>query len=284
MRRLTTLLLATGVLAGASVGARAADLLPPPPPPPGPPPIVFAGWYLRGDGRVGANVLSELRSTFSPTVTVPAPLFNSSSIGDAGFAGGGVGYQFNNWFRFDVTGEYRTAAQYSAIQSYTDIWSAPGASPCGTPARCHDTYHGQHSAAVFLGNAYFDLGTWYGISPFVGAGLGLAVNWFQNFYDLSAQPAGGFGYTADLTRTNFAWAVMGGLAYNVTPNLKLEVGYRYLDMGKISTNPVSCQGVAICPREIQSFYLASHDIRLGFRYLLAGFAPAPVLAPLVAKY
>ncbi|MCC3243725.1 outer membrane beta-barrel protein [Methylocystis sp. WRRC1] len=289
MGRSFALILAAAAVVGASASAHAADLLPPPPPIEAPPPPVdFGGWYLRGDVGVGVNQLTNLRSTFDPTVVVPMPLFNQYSIGDAAFAGAGVGYQFNSWFRADVTGEYRTAANYRATQSYTDIWSAPGFSPCGIGARCHDTYNGQHSAAVFLANGYFDLGTWYGITPYVGGGIGFAVNWLQNVNDFSAQPAGGFGYASDTNRTNFAWAVMAGLAYNVTPNLKLEVGYRYLDMGTINTNPIYCQGVAVCPRERQSFDLASHDIRLGFRYMLGGFAPAPVLAPppgpLVRKY
>lgn len=283
MGRRLALLLAAAIAAGAAAGAQAADLLPPPPMPMEPPPD-FGGWYLRGDGGVGAYQLSDLRSTFTdPTVVVPAPLFNSASIGDAGFAGAGVGYQFNNWFRFDVTGEYRTAAQYGAIQSYSDIWSAPGKSPCGITARCHDVYNGQHSAAVFLANGYFDLGTWYGITPFIGGGVGFGVNWLQNFYDISAQPAGGFGYAADHTRTNFAWQLSAGLAYNVTPNLKLEVGYRYLDIGKFNTGRISCQGVAVCAGEVQSAYLASHDIRLGFRYVIPTLAPPPP-PPLMRKY
>jgi len=291
MGRSFALILAAAAVVGASASAHAADLLPPPPPIEAPPPPMdFGGWYLRGDVGVGVNQLSNLRSSFDPTVVVPAPLFNAASIGDSAFAGAGVGYQFNNWFRFDVTGEYRTAAQYSAIQSYSDIWSAPGFSPCGIGARCHDTYHAQHSAAVFLANAYFDLGTWYGVTPFVGGGIGFAVNWFQNFYDVAATPPGGFGYANDTNRTNFAWQVGAGLAYNVTPNLKLEVAYRYLDMGTISNSNggIICQGVAVCPRERQSFNLASNDIRLGFRYVLGGFAPPPVLAPppgpLVRKY
>ena len=285
MGRSIALILAAAVVAGASVSASAADLLPPPPPIEAPPPPDFGGWYLRGDVGVGVNQLSDLRSTFNPLVTVPAPMFNQWSIGDSAFAGGGVGYQFNSWFRADLTGEYRTASDYRATQSYSWIW---GGAPCGIDARCYDTYHAQHSAAVFLANGYFDLGTWYGITPYVGGGLGFAVNWFQNFYDTSISPVGGFGYANDVTQTNFAWAAMAGLAYNVTPNLKLELGYRYLDMGKITTNGIVCAGVAVCPYERQSCYLGAHDIRLGFRYMLGGFAPPPVLAPppgpLVRKY
>ncbi len=281
MGRSFALLLAAVFVAGATAGAQAADLLPPPPPPPPPPPIEFGGWYLRGDVGVGANQLSGLRSTFAdPTVVVPAPAFNSYSIGNSAFAGAGVGYQFNNWFRFDVTGEYRTAAQYSAIQSYSDIF---GTGLCAPTNRCYDLYHGQHSAAVFLANAYFDLGTWYGITPFIGGGVGFASSWLQNWYDLSAQPSGGFGFAADRNQTNFAWQVGAGLAYHVTPNLRLEVSYRYLDMGKYSTGQIFCQNTSVCAREVQNFYLASNDIRLGFRYIIPTLLPPPP-PPLIAKY
>jgi len=284
MGKTRALLIAAALVSAMSTGAittgaYAADLLLPPPPLEPPPPAEFGGWYLRGDVGVGVNQISELRSTFSPTVLVPAPQFDQYSIGDSAFAGAGVGYQINNWFRVDVTGEYRTAANYRATQSYANIFGLA----CGV--RCYDIYSAQHSAAVFLANGYVDLGTWYGITPFVGGGVGVAVNWLNNLYDLSAQPAGGFGIAQDATKTNFAWAVMAGLAYNVTPNFKVELGYRYLDMGKFQTNVIGCQGAG-CAGERQSFQLASHDIRLGFRYAL--LAPAPMLmappGPLVRKY
>jgi opacity protein-like surface antigen len=266
-----------------STGAFAADLLLPPPPPivEPPPPADFGGWYLRGDIGVGINQISDLRSTFSPTVTVIAPQFEQRSIGDSAFIGAGVGYQFNSWFRADVTGEYRTASNYRSTQSYTDIWTAN----CGfVGARCQDIYNAQHRAAVFLANGYVDLGTWWGITPYVGGGVGVAVNWLDNLTDYGPQ-TGGYGAARDSSRANFAWAVGAGLAYNVTPNFKVELGYRYLDMGKFQTNVIGC-AAAGCAGERQYFDVSSHDIRLGFRYAL--MAPPPMLmappGPLVRKY
>jgi opacity protein-like surface antigen len=277
MGRLFALLFVATLGGVASACAQAADLLPPPPVPMEPPPQDFNGWHLRGDFGVAANQISGLRSTFTdPTVDVPAPMFNNFSIGDAAFAGAGVGYQFNSWLRFDATAEYRTAAQYAAIQSYTDIWNPPG-SVCGLDSRCYDTYHGQHSAFLFLANGYLDLGTWYGITPFVSGGVGFANNWLQNFYDVSAQPAGGFGYAQNRTQTNFAWQVGAGLAYNVTPNLKLEVAYRRTDMGRMNTGVIHCMGTPVCPGEVQSFNLASNDVKLGIRYVIPTLAPPPRL-------
>ena len=269
-----------------SAAAHAADLLPPPPP--AEPPMMapaqdFGGWYLRGDVGVGINQISKLRSSFAPGFVVDNPIFDSSSsLADSTFIGAGVGYQFNNWLRADITGEYRTQADYRAIQSY-----GPTFCPM-VSGRCFDAYHGKVGAAVFMANAYADLGTWAGITPYVGAGVGLAHLRFNNLTDTSMQPAGGFGYAQNSSQTNFAWALMAGLGYNVTNNLKLELGYRYLNMGKVNAPAITCLNTPACGYERQSFNLASHDIRLGFRYMFGetGMAPIAMSAPgpLVRKY
>ncbi len=64
------------------------------------------------------------------------------------------------------------------------------------------------------------------------------------------------------------------------------MAYRYLDLGKMSTNQIICQGTPVCVREVQSFYLASNDIRVGFRYVIPSLIPAPPPPPppLVRKY
>jgi len=50
---------------------------------------------------------------------------------------------------------------------------------------------------VVLGSAYVDVGTWYGITPVVGAGVGVAFHQFTDLQDVSVQPAGGFGFADD---------------------------------------------------------------------------------------
>ncbi len=64
------------------------------------------------------------------------------------------------------------------------------------------------------------------------------------------------------------------------------MAYRYLDMGKMSTGQIVCQGVVVCAREVQSFSLASNDIRIGFRYVIPTLVPPPPPppGPLVRKY
>jgi opacity protein-like surface antigen len=252
-----------------------------------PPPVVEApiiasvdtsGWYLRGDVGVGINQQSSLRSTFDPTVNVPAFNIDQHTIGDSAIIGVGVGYQLNNWFRGDLTGEYRSSAAVRTVESYS---SAPfPVATCGiVGARCPDMYTGTIASAVFLANGYVDLGTWYGVTPFVGAGLGFARHSLGSTFDASIGNNGG-GYSQPSAQTNFAWALMAGLGFNVNDRLKLEASYRYLDMGTITGNAIVCQpvGVTGCGLEQQSYKLASHDLRFGMRWMLGETSSGPIVA------
>ena len=88
---------------------------------------------------------------------------------DAAFIDVGVGYQMNNWLRFDFTAEHRAMAKFKVLGSYQEFCA-------GGTATCFDQYDGSHSAEVFLANAYLDLGTWWCLTPFVGVGVGGAWN------------------------------------------------------------------------------------------------------------
>ena len=281
MSRLKALCLAgfAGLAAtGAIDAARAADLLLPPPPPVAPPsyvPVNLGGAvYLRGDVGIGIADLRTRSSSFD--YYVPDPQFEAHSLDDSAFIDAGVGYRFNNYFRADVTGEYRTAAHYSAIESYNQGYynTPPDAS------RGYDTYSGSIRSVVGLLNGYVDIGTWYGVTPFVGAGVGVANVAVRNIIDLS--PTGGFGFAPDHSQTNFAFAFMAGLDFAVTPNLALEIGYRYLNLGDASSGRIACAQEEPCPNEVQHYRLQSNDIRLGFRYSFADLAPPP--RPVVARY
>ncbi len=162
-----------------------------------------------------------------------------------------------------------------------------------------DFYRASISSLVGLVNGYVDLGTWYGITPYVGAGVGLARNTLSGMTDqglvticaVATGPSG--GYFSDGSKTNFAWALMAGLDFNVTQNLKLELGYRYLDVGKFGSGASNClngtgagTGFACAVNYVSSKNdLASNDFRLGLRWMI-GEEPtyAPPEAPLVRKY
>ena len=115
-----SLLLTTAVLLTAGA-AQGADLPLPPPP------VIaaFPAWYLRGD--IGFSNQS-VDSLYSDNYIGYASVVNTNKSFDAApLFGLGIGYHFNNWLRFDVTGEYRGKANFHGL----DIGAFPPGSPFG---------------------------------------------------------------------------------------------------------------------------------------------------------
>ncbi len=267
------------------LAARAADLLPPPPmvdaplrgaiiADPGDP----GGWYIRGDVGVAINTASysstfdKLTNTAGGTLNVTTLTNAQNSIGDTAFIRAGVGYQFNNWFRADLTAEYQTSAAYHRVIQYPGA-GLPGTSTCTAGMTCSDFYSGSVAAAAFLANGYLDMGTWNGLTPYVGAGVGFARLSMMGLTDVGV----GIGSATDTSKTNLAWALMTGVAYNINSRLKLEMGYRYLNMGELVSNPIVCTDQTQCFFERQHIKLASHDFHLGMRWLFADSMGASTL-------
>src|SRR4051812_12526323 len=115
--RSVKLILAAGAASVVSTTVFAADMPSMLPPPPqqqyyAPPVQDFGGWYLRGD--IGqTNSSGTLHVDAYDTLPAGTTLRKQGH----GFTGGtsygvGVGYQFNSWFRADVTGEYRSKVAF----------------------------------------------------------------------------------------------------------------------------------------------------------------------------
>ncbi|MBB4198626.1 hypothetical protein CCR94_19485 [Rhodoblastus sphagnicola] len=293
MGRFKALTLASVLALGAAQAAQAADLLPPPPPLEEPSlrgAVIDepSGFYLRGDIGVGINDVSSRSSTFADPATMSSlnAWYGSSEASASYLLGIGGGYKVNNWFRVDATGEYRGNALYKSKNYYTQANSpACVGLPSGT---CGDKYSGSVNIGLFLLNAYLDAGTWYGVTPYIGAGVGAAAWSMGNVTDQSmqVQVAGnqdpiGSGVSDATSGVNLAWALMGGLSWDVAENVKIDLGYRYVDMGRINTGTILCN--ATCWYERQHFDLASSDVRLGLRWMAAA-APAFEPLPVRAKY
>jgi opacity protein-like surface antigen len=270
-------------LAGAAVvatipAARAADMPLAPPPPP--PVECCGGWYLRGD--IGFS--AENAQNFHEDGLIPAP--TSVQNAASGFETGGIfrvglGYQFNSWLRADVTGEYRTPATWSSF----DITNSGG-----TLIPEHVTL--QKSEFVALANVYADLGTWWCVTPFIGAGAGFAGVKLGNFQETaiaSLNPLVGANlinannFASDATQWNFAWALHAGLAYKVTPGFSVELAYRYLNMGSAQSGAIvgflnNPQGTVFRIDNI-----TSQDLTLGVRWMLTPDQPPPPSYPIVRK-
>jgi opacity protein-like surface antigen len=254
-------LAAAGFAAIISTAASAADL---PQPPPVYQPVVepccAGGWYLRGD--VGVGIMNRTSFDFerNPANGPTDFKIQHNSIDDTTIIGAGIGYEFNNWFRADVTAEYRTKAQVNAYGLFTN--------PQGSAAVFGDQYTGSIRSTVILANGYIDLGTWNCLTPFIGAGVGVAFNTFNDLVDTGIAESGS-GMGQNPTETHMAWALHAGLSYAVTQNFTMELAYRYLNYGSVKDS-INCIGGAAVGCPAADTYkvdnLSSNDIMLGFRW------------------
>jgi opacity protein-like surface antigen len=266
----------------------------------------FSGWYLRGDvgwGVAENPVLENYPDPIASGVSSgalssnAAEAFNNTTLSPFGMVDVGLGYRFNPWLRVDGTLEYRGGSQLQSLYTLTDVNNPL----YGGPTQFADFYRANLSSVVGLLNGYVNLPTAWGVSPFVGAGIGFADNNLSGFTDqgIAYSPFGPLapsgGYFSNGTKTNFAWTLIAGLDFDILPNLKLEASYRYLNYGKIASGASNCLGggfggvfnaascgIGVANSVRSANTLASNDFRLGLIWLLG--APAPASGGVVARY
>ena len=278
MRRVK-FLVAVGAASLLSSMASAADMPISPPPMPYAPPADFGGWYLRGDIGFSNQRVNNVLDTNSSRYINEA-VSQTSSFSTGGIYDLGVGYQFNNWFRTDFTAQYRGKASFTGLDVVTG--TGPNAGTVGT-----DSYSATKSELLFLANAYVDLGTWWCVTPFIGAGIGTSRVSIGNFTDTGDAIIGGqthsFVYAGEASRWNFAWAAHAGLAYHVTPGLSVELAYSFVSLGSGITGPTSSfDQVTDTTHAAFAFKnIYSNDVKLGVRWNLE--SPQVYAPPLVTK-
>jgi opacity protein-like surface antigen len=122
-----------------------------------------------------------------------------------------------------------------------------------------------------MANVYYDFKNTSDFTPYVSAGIGasfnkLDVTEYQNIISSSA--------SANDKKTDFAWSVGVGVNYALNKDLDLDLGYRYVDLGKVNTSTVIgwngyyANGVNILGATVSDYEakLKSHDFSLGLRY------------------
>lgn len=275
MRSVKFLLAAGAASLLSSTAAFAADMPIAPPPAYAPPPIEdFGGWYLRGDIGMTNQRYSDLADPY--LAQVPERSWLDKGGFDSGMLYGvGVGYQFNSWFRADLTGQYRGRTSYDALDTFRN-----------TDTNQINSNHLQATKSewLVLANGYVDLGTWWCVTPFVGAGIGAARVTLDNYRDTNVIARGG-GWAPSASTWNFAWAAHAGLAYRVSPSFTVELAYSYVSLGSGKTgDPRDLNGDNRLPGNyVELKDITSHDIKFGVRWNLDAppvYLPPP---PLIRK-
>ncbi len=299
--RATALTALLGVFfAPAAMAADMPFLSAPAPTPVNQQPLEFgSGWYLRGD--VGYS-----------NMAVPVVVADfANNLGRTGAVSGGIGmgYQYNNWLRTDLTLD---RAVFQPVRSMGSRWcpygtvldGAAGTANAGKPIgylydpneTCTPVVKSELNRTSLLANAYVDLGNWWGLTPYVGAGVGFSyfrsnnsVAYFQNNDGQLWAPNLGQGgvpitwirgpnyfgpiifpplpwaqilpnQAAQKSSWKFAWNVMAGVSYDISQNLKIDLHYRLLDAGSYTSFSSTLTGAGPVTKD-----LISQEVRLGFR-------------------
>jgi len=209
---------------GAAIGADPVYRPPPPPPPIEVYPETSSCIYVRAD--VGwANYERPDFVKNLPGGIVSTAL--GEEIEDTLVSDIGIGCQFTENLRADVTLGYRSEAQVQ--DSFTSL-------------------DAKYSALTVMANVYYDIVNYYGFTPYVGAGIGLSRNKLSDVA-LPATSSGG-------TKTSFAYALHAGVSYDVNEALAIDASYRYIDLGKGQSGPLT----------IDYDDLQAHEFRIGLRY------------------
>ncbi|MAW86158.1 MAG: heat resistant agglutinin 1 protein [Phyllobacteriaceae bacterium] len=236
---------------------------------------IGSGWYIRGD--VGYSISSS--GSVSPYRTFAGGVYgthawDSARIESDWTFSAGFGYHFNDWLRADLTGE-RFKGRFDGTTS--DPFA------CGNPldptTTCASRDTADFTAYSVMANAYVDLGTVVGITPYVGAGAGVTWMRWGNLTNTSfcvdgTALCGGAGATTTthtgMDSTRFTWALMAGASYDISPNLKLDLGYRYrkVESGAMFEFDAASQGAGATGAQGSDRGLSSHAINIGLRYEL----------------
>ncbi len=231
------------------------------------------GWYIRGD--IGINFYQDV-ATVESAATVPgfpSPVIVETERDDFLNFGVGVGYRVSPNFRVDAN--IQNFSQGSGEVRSTV--SPAGLAPCdsgfvrvtnfdinGNPiitveqrfdgstdiTNCQASASTSYDVWGGMLNAYYDIDTGLGITPFVGGGVGVLRNSFTaSFGDVTCSPQaefrcnptdGGvpdFGeeYTQQGPRNNgvayhAAASVLAGLSFQISKDLSFDATYAYTHM------------------------------------------------------
>ena len=170
----------------------------------------------------------------------------------------GIGWQHSHWLRFDLTGEYRGDALFVGHDQY----------PGGFGFTRHERVHGRHPELARPRQRLHRHGQLVRLHA-------LRRRRHRLRHDLGRRPEGhqrpaatASFFGADNTNTNFAWALYAGVSYDVTPQIALDLAYRYANLGTAQSGVVTAFDDSSSYSGLFIKDITSNDLMLGFRYKL----------------
>ena len=278
MKKVAILAVATGLGSGAAMAADIPEIIDVPPIVEAPEPVSFGGWYLRGDVGVSAHTSADFH--FEQLKHVHEGRFIEDSIDQGAFVSVGAGYRFNAFFRADVTAEFRGTVGFKNLIGYGYICQGFEVGECdgnpGAKIERRNFVHGDLKSHVFMVNGYVDAGVFFGLTPYVGVGVGAARHTVDGIQDWDPGILGGGAYTLDTESSwDVAYALHAGLGFKATENLTLELGYSYKNLGDAMSEDwyEYTADPALAPQRFKGYEIKDivhHDVHLGMRWEFGG--------------
>jgi opacity protein-like surface antigen len=198
---------------------------------------LLSGWYVRGDAGFRLNHISSLEA--------PVPVSKPKYPDSLGLTFG-AGYKYQ-WFRADATLDYGSQVRMNANSSLASA--------------VQPQYSVKLETISALANAYIDLGSWWGFTPYVGAGAGVSYLKGSDYVDTTLPTV---VVKNSNSRTNFSWAAMAGVSYRINARFTVDLGYRHLDLGALPTTT----GTNLSTDRTRWRGLSTDEVRLGLRFML----------------
>jgi len=152
----------------------------------------------------------------------------------------GFGYNINNNFRTDLTISHRNKYSYKAKEVKQDL-----------------------SSTAFMINGYYDIVERANFIPYLMAGAGLAHNKAGNFVLSSTETS------LKDEQNSFAWQGGAGVKYKINNRTFLDLGYKYVNLGKVKTSDVRWEPtITKTPQNVIKGKLKAHEVSLGMIFKL----------------
>jgi opacity protein-like surface antigen len=195
-------------------------------------PVEVRNWYFELEG--GGAILDPRSQNAGLVYGTPSPPYILQLGTSTGFdAGVRLGYQFTPMFRGDLSFNYMGWTIGGRILCGPGLNGCNGTGPTSTPDNA--SLNATRTAHSFVGmaNGYIDFAHLFGphfnrVNPYITAGVGFASN-HLDANCVSCDFGAGNGAS---THNSFAWDAGAGARIDLFPEVKLDIAYRYYDLGK----------------------------------------------------